>query len=297
MNKDVLLYKLHFNIIKGWIMNENKKKFSEESKIVFYENYFNNDDYDVFRNDVGSFCTRKIILKHIANKTGNILEIGTGLSSLLEDLPSFNRYGLDISTNTISAVKNIFDNKGILANFIVADAEKIPFDSDFFDVIVSSHTLEHIKNDNEVLKECARILKPGGEIIFFVPGRIDGTATKEEWLKLGHYRSYNLKRFKDLEREVEGLLMLKSIKYPHKIHNLVWNRFKHIIRWINYPIKKWIMRDNKTYEIRPMYKNFILPLFANILDFADSFTFKKEKNLFGTEFNVLARFEKIHTKS
>lgn len=141
-------------------------------------------------------------------------------------------------------------------------------------------------------KECARILKPGGELIFFVPGRIDGSATKEEWLKLGHYRSYNLERFKSLEKNVQDSLCLKTVLYPHKIHNLIWNKLKHFFRWANYPIKKWIMRDNKTYEIRPIYNKFILPFTARSLDFFDSFTFKTEKNFCGAEFNVLVRFEK-----
>ena len=268
------------------------KKNSETSKNTFYEQYFDADDYDVMRNDVGSFCTRSFILKHLTHTTGRILEVGTGISSILQDLPNFERYGIDISEATIKKVDHHFKNQKIPATFIVADAQSIPLPAAFFDVIVSAHTLEHIQNDAAALKECARLLKPGGECIFFVPGRIDGTATEEEWLNQGHYRSYNLQRFKDLEAATAGDLTLTLVRYPHKIHNLIWNRLKNGFRWANYPLKKWIFRDNKTYEARPWYKQIILPAVATTLDALDSLTYATQDNFLDAEANVMVKFLK-----
>ena len=82
---------------------------------------------------------------------------------------------------SIEKVKHLFKEKGINANLRVADATQLPFPDNFFDVIVSSHVLEHIENDVLCIKECARVLKPGGELILWVPGRINGKATEEEW--------------------------------------------------------------------------------------------------------------------
>ena len=74
------------------------------------------------------------------------------------------------------------------------------------------------------------------------------------------------------------------------MHNLLWNRCKHFFRWINYPLKKWVFRDNKTYELRPAYQKFLLPFFSKVLDGCDVFTQKTEKNLLGSEFNVLLTY-------
>ncbi len=257
----------------------------------FYDNYFDSADYDVFRYDVGSFCTRHFILKNIQHKSGKILEIGVGISTLLEDLPLFDRYGIDISPKSIETVASIFRKKHIDVKLQTANAENLPYESSFFDVIVSAHTLEHIKDDAAVLRECARVLKPGGEAIFFVPGRISGLATKEEWERLGHYRMYNLEKFKQLEALVPEM-RLATLVYPHKVHNLVWNRLKHFFRLVNYPIKKWILRDHKTYELRATYQNFFMPVIAKTLNALDARAMYTEKNLLGKEFNVLVKFEK-----
>lgn len=264
----------------------------QAKNVNFYNTMFAHDDYEVHRYDVGSYCTRNEILKTIKHAAGTVLEIGTGISTILEDLPTFKRFGIDISPDSINKVTQIFTNKGINADVRVADATQLPFPENYFDVIVSSHVLEHIENDTQCIKECARVLKPGGELILWVPGRIDGQATEEEWNRNGHYRMYNKKRFVELEQSVSPTLYITSLCYPHKIHNLCWNRGKRIVRWINYPLKKYIFRDNKTYEIRPLYKKIILPFFAAMLDTCDRKIRFSEKNFLGAEFNVLIRFEK-----
>jgi len=264
----------------------------QEKTVKFYNNMFAHDTYEIHRYDVGSYCTRQEIIKNIKHTSGSVLEIGTGISTLLEDLPNFNRFGIDIAPDSIKRVQKIFNQRRIDATLQVADATKLPFDNNFFDVIVSSHVLEHINDDVAVIQECARVLKPGGELILWVPGRTSGIATQEEWKKNGHYRMYNKKRFNYLHVMIQPSLTLTSLIYPHKIHNFVWNRAKHVIRWMNYPIKKWILRDNKTYEIRPTYKKIVLPFISKTLNVCDRLTRHSEKKFLGAEFNVLARFEK-----
>jgi len=264
----------------------------QKKGVVFYNNMFAQDTYEIHRYDVGSYCTRQEIIKSIRHTSGTVLEIGTGISTLLEDLPTFDRFGIDIAPASIKRAQQIFKDRHVTANLQVADATKLPFSNNFFDVIVSSHVLEHIKDDAAVLQECARVLKPGGELILWVPGRTSGIATQAEWEKNGHYRMYNRKRFDDLHTTVQPSLVLTSLVYPHKMHNLVWNRAKHLVRWLNYPLKKWILRDNKTYEIRPTYKKIVLPIITKTLNVCDNLTRHSEKKFLGAEFNVLARFEK-----
>ncbi len=50
-----------------------------------------------------------------------------------------------------------------------ADATRLPFRSESFDMIVSSHMLEHIEYDADAIAEFARVLAPGGQAIVMVP--------------------------------------------------------------------------------------------------------------------------------
>ncbi len=49
------------------------------------------------------------------------------------------------------------------------DKEKIPFENDFFDLIVLSAVVEHIMSPEDVLKQACRRLKPGGRVIVLTP--------------------------------------------------------------------------------------------------------------------------------
>jgi SAM-dependent methyltransferase len=49
------------------------------------------------------------------------------------------------------------------------DMMKMPFVDNSFDLVLHSDTLEHISDPIQALKECKRILKPGGAVAFTVP--------------------------------------------------------------------------------------------------------------------------------
>ncbi|MGE5271101.1 MAG: class I SAM-dependent methyltransferase [Thiohalocapsa sp.] len=48
---------------------------------------------------------------------------------------------------------------------------RIPFQDDFFDVIFSLSVLEHTMDLDAALRECARMLKPGGVVVHCYPGK------------------------------------------------------------------------------------------------------------------------------
>lgn len=56
-----------------------------------------------------------------------------------------------------------------LANYPDVDMQEMPYDSNSFDVVVHSDTLEHVPNLTRALSECLRILRPGGVLCFTVP--------------------------------------------------------------------------------------------------------------------------------
>jgi ubiquinone/menaquinone biosynthesis C-methylase UbiE len=68
--------------------------------------------------------------------------------------------GCDISVPNIDASKKYAHEKNISnVTFLVSDIENMPFDDNSFDLVVSSHVLEHIPDFDKGLREIMRITK------------------------------------------------------------------------------------------------------------------------------------------
>lgn len=52
---------------------------------------------------------------------------------------------------------------------VQADACDLPFEDESFDLAVCVHTLEHIPDDRQALREMQRVLRPGGRAVLQVP--------------------------------------------------------------------------------------------------------------------------------
>ena len=52
---------------------------------------------------------------------------------------------------------------------LLAAGHALPFVHGSFDLVFSSQVLEHVPDDAPVLAECARVLRPGGELVLSVP--------------------------------------------------------------------------------------------------------------------------------
>ncbi len=54
---------------------------------------------------------------------------------------------------------------------LVAAAERLPYASDAFDVVISNEVLEHVQDDRAAAREMVRVTKPQGVILIFCPNR------------------------------------------------------------------------------------------------------------------------------
>lgn len=98
----------------------------------------------------------------------HLLEVGCGTGFVLAGIakanPKLTVSGSEIFLRGLSlAAKRVPD-----ANFMQMDARKIPF-VDEFDVIGAFDVLEHIQEDDDVLSQLYRALKPGGILLLTVP--------------------------------------------------------------------------------------------------------------------------------
>jgi ubiquinone/menaquinone biosynthesis C-methylase UbiE len=74
-------------------------------------------------------------------------------------------YGVDPVAETSLVAPNMFLYK--------CSAEQLPFEKEYFDMIISCAVFEHIQTPLKVLKEFNRVLKPGGKIVFLTPSKYD----------------------------------------------------------------------------------------------------------------------------
>lgn len=103
---------------------------------------------------------------------GTALDIGCGdgLHTMLLGRRFERTCGVDVNERFIAIAREHARRFGSRANlaYYSDPVEKIGFAAGTFDVVLSICVLEHIPNHEEVLRECLRIMKPGGRIVFSV---------------------------------------------------------------------------------------------------------------------------------
>ena len=73
----------------------------------------------------------------------------------------------DINAAMLKIGEERLRNKGWLKNleFIIANAEALPFEDNSFDLITMSFGLRNVTHQDKALSEIARVLKPGGRVL------------------------------------------------------------------------------------------------------------------------------------
>ncbi len=116
------------------------------------------------------------------------LEMGFGGGDLLRSLPkSWAITGAEISASAVEQVRAderfAHFRSAEFVPMIEDDPESLPRGP--FDVVVSSHVLEHVASDDETLRAVGRRLVPGGLLLLFVP------IEEPDYIRF-HRRNYSL---------------------------------------------------------------------------------------------------------
>jgi glycosyltransferase involved in cell wall biosynthesis/SAM-dependent methyltransferase/GT2 family glycosyltransferase len=106
------------------------------------------------------------------SKPCNVLDIGCGYADIFFSYLSetgHTYYGVDLSEDVVRFMEKVVKGQGDDVYIKVGMLEDVPFEDHIFDVVFVSHILEHTYNIDMALKECKRVLKEDGRIIFAVP--------------------------------------------------------------------------------------------------------------------------------
>lgn len=132
------------------------------------------------------------IALEILEKESQVLDLGCGQEHMTRRLARwFAQQGVAPSDRITAAdiEPRFFEAREVSCRRADAN-ERLPFDDQTFDLIVTIEMLEHVQNVYAVFQECARILKPGGTIIFSVPN-IAHFASRWKFLTTGFYTLYH----------------------------------------------------------------------------------------------------------
>lgn len=104
----------------------------------------------------------KYILDHLPD-TGDVLEVGSGDGKILRTLAA-QRPGLHLHGCDIRPWEN--PDEGMQFRQMERD---IPYEDGSFDAVLVVDVLEHVPDPAHLVAEIARVLKPGGRFVGFVP--------------------------------------------------------------------------------------------------------------------------------
>ena len=98
------------------------------------------------------------------------LEIGAGTGyftiNLLQEGVVRSAVATDISPGMLDALQANAAEVGVEVETRVADAERLPFEDESFDLVLGHAVLHHIPDLDQAFREFARVLRPGGTVFF-----------------------------------------------------------------------------------------------------------------------------------
>jgi SAM-dependent methyltransferase len=111
----------------------------------------------------------RYLLDDMTAVRGRVLDVGCGAGSVAKavkrERPDLEVLGCDVSRSAIAAASA--SPEGV--DFRLATAERLPFADDELDFVWIFDVLEHVDEPEQVLREVARVLKPGGGFHIVLP--------------------------------------------------------------------------------------------------------------------------------
>jgi ubiquinone/menaquinone biosynthesis C-methylase UbiE len=111
---------------------------------------------------------------------GRVLDLGCGYGDTAARLDAAHCVvtGLDLSYQFVRRARE-YAGDSKRASWVQSDAERLPFESEAFDAVVSFGTLHHLSRPGLAIEQIARVLKPGGWLFAMEPNPRAARSTLE----------------------------------------------------------------------------------------------------------------------
>ncbi|WP_024799476.1 methyltransferase domain-containing protein [Nocardia sp. BMG51109] len=134
------------------------------------------------------------LLDRCAGKT--VLEAGSGEgygANMIADVAA-RVIGLDYDAGAVEHVRAAYPR----VEMVQGNLAGLPFDAASVDVVVNFQVIEHLWDQAQFLRECFRVLRPGGELLISTPNRITFSPGRDTPLNPFHTRELNAAELSEL---------------------------------------------------------------------------------------------------
>ena len=103
----------------------------------------------------------------------SVLDVGCGSGEYMLTVAKMGAhvFGQDLGRTQVNAANNRLKKHQASGRAFVGDAQKLSFESNYFDIVYSTDFFEHIclETKQKVISEIYRVLKPGGHLVIKTP--------------------------------------------------------------------------------------------------------------------------------
>jgi SAM-dependent methyltransferase len=192
----------------------------------------------------------EIVAPHVR---GRVLEVGGGIGNFTPELARVATWVTSIEPNAYCYARLVEKTKG-LPNVQVCHVTVEALDhqvpaTETFDTIILMNVLEHIKDDEGVLRRLKQRLAPDGRVVVLVPAGPWAFGSMDT--RLGHYRRYSKTSARDLMAKLS--LLVEKLRYYNFIGVWAW--------WWNAKVARGQSQNDA--QIR-LFDRYFVPLISRI---------------------------------